>query len=500
MKRHGKRGCLRSALRFERLEDRLPLAGDVTASLNASGDISIFGDSAENAIAVFIRQQDAPAPDLLVVQGQAGTTVGGAAEQTFDVPAGGFHDLTVDLGSAQVPSGVERRLRGTAGVDVIDVGGFDLSGAFDISGKNGGVASLHDMNAAGQGTITFGAGASKGPRFANLRFGSSISLVNCQIGVSAEAGPQAAGGLSITTGPNVDVVTLVDTTVGGDMNITTNAGVDTITATNVSVGGALDVSTAAGADQLILTDFDVAGTTDVDMGSEVDTVIIVSGSQASAFHDDAEFHLGTGATNVFGGIGFATDDADPPNTLGVNFDGSLTIDAKGLSTVIALGAVNVATDLSITTGSGVDVVGAVQLDVQGDLTINTGGGVDAIVLGAVYGYTGDNHVGGATNIDTGGSADIVVIMHTTFDGPVTINLGAGNDVLVMRHNTFNPNSTVSANGGSGNNTAVFDSSFNPAAPNSLVNFRTRTGPNILNEVLIDFLLARAENWLNGVLE
>src|SRR4029077_14291884 len=106
---------------------------------------------------------------------------------------------------------------------------------------------------------------------------------------------------------------------------------------------------------------------------------------------------------------------------------------------------------------------------------------------------GDNHVGGTTNIDTGGSADIVVIMHTTFDGPVTINLGAGNDVLVMRHNTFN--STVPADGGSGKNTAVFDDTFNPDPPNSLQNFRTSTGPNLFNAVIIDFLLARAENWL-----
>lgn len=264
------------------------------------------------------------------------------------------------------------------------------------------------------------------------------------------------------------------------------------------MGGALDADTAAGADQLILTDFEVTGPTNVDTGSESDTVIIVSGSKASAFHDDAEFDLGSGAANVFGAIGFATDNADPPNTLGVNFDGSLTVNAAGRSTVVALGAVSVGTDLSVTTGNGIDVIGATQLSVQGNVTISTGGGVDAVVLGAVNGFTGDNFIGGTTKIDTGSSADIVVIMHTTFNGPVTINLGAGNDSLVMQHNTFN--STVSADGGSGNNQAVFDDTFNPAPPNSLQNFRTRTEPNAFNAVIIDFLLARAENWLNGVFE
>lgn len=496
MQRFLRHGGGRRGLSFERLEDRLPLAGNVTAAVSVDGDISILGDSAENAVAVFIRQQDGPAPDLLVVQGKAGTTVGGATEQTFDVPAGGFDDLTVNLGAANVAPGFLRRLRGTLGADVIDVGGFDLRGDLAITAKNGGVASVHDMQVDGDGSVAFGGGVSEGGIFASLRLGSTISLVNCAFGGDPAANPLPTGDLVLTTGSSADQFVLVGVTVGRDLKVTANAGVDTFTATNVSVGGALSANTAAGADQVILTDVEVAGPTNIDTGAGSDTVTIFSLGEVSTLHGNVLFNLGAGA-NVLGVVGFVPDGSDPPEALGVVFEGNLTANASGVSTVVALGAVDIGGDLAMTTGSGVDVFGATHMNVAGDVAINTGSGVDVVVIGAVPGYTGDNHIGGQTTINTGNSADVVVLQRTTFDGPLNINLGAGNDVLVLLENTYV--APVTASGGSGRNTAVYDDTFDPGPPNSLQVFGVQTDPNTFTAALVDFLLARAENWLSLVL-
>jgi len=439
----------RGGLRFERLEERFALAGDVFAGFDdITGNLTITGDTAENSIVVFF--DDNAVPNELVVEGVEGsdTTVNGVAEARFPVLMG-INEIDIRMDQARIPVR-PRSPRGTLGVDTVVIGGFNMDGNLSIVGVHGGVVTMHDLNVGGTGELTFGAGISAAIPSTRVKTGSVLTVVNSSF---------------------------------AELNITTSTSNDVVTLTQLDVTGAATLETGAGADQIVGVDLEVDGVATVNTGADVDTVNISSVARTTAFHDDVFIDLGNGKFNELSLVG-SLPDGDPNASLGLEIDRSLTVNARGSVDVIALAGVLVGVDLDITTSSGVDIIGATQLDVTGDLTIDTGSGADVVVLGRIPGFTGENTIGGETSLNTGNGNDVVVLAHTTFDGPVNISLGAGHDVLVMIDNEFN--STVSADGGAGFNTVVFDNTFD-----SLTNFRVRTAPNFVNAALVDFWLARA---------
>ena len=268
-------GTAHTTLRFETLERKQPLAGDVVVSL-VGGHLVIEGDEAANQISISSGEE----PGSFVIQGLEGTVVKLADAETGDPPA---------PETGLVVEGVRGHVR---------VG----------LGEGDDVLAVHDAHFRRGLTINTGAGADE------VRIGAAEDAdpVDPAEEVESDANVHLLGSLLINTGEEGDAVNVASASVGGLLTIATDGGDDTVNLGAEEVGeGAVAAAVGAGEDATLHAKLGVS----VLLGEGVDAVIAndvvtrgILGVGGGAGADSVEIHDSTAAIlGIRGGDGDAND-------------------------------------------------------------------------------------------------------------------------------------------------------------------------------------------------
>lgn len=310
--------------RFETLETRTLLAGNVTAAVTA-GELDIIGDAAGNAIQV----SQTTSGDWKV-QGIA-TTVNGHNAQTFPGVTAG---ILINLGNGNdfvkvfngtTPVGLDIQMG--AGNDVVQGSNLTVSDIFQIEvGDGNNTVSLNKIISNGPFGLGTGngndviaitnshlneeveMGTGNGTHVLSMNTVSTGGPVDIEMGDGADAvalvnitadrgfGIDLGGGTNslsanhvtvasnfdfdITGGDGKDAVALANVTLhGGELNINTNEGNDAVSIFQTTVNGDLKIDTGGGTDAVILntvndTEFD---SIDVSLGpGNYDALVVVN--------------------------------------------------------------------------------------------------------------------------------------------------------------------------------------------------------------------------------
>ncbi len=265
-------GTARTTLRFESLERKQPLAGDVVVSL-VGGNLVIEGDEAANQVAISSGEE----PGTFVIQGLEGTVVKMADAEPGDPP-------TPETGL--VVEGVRGHVR---------VG----------LGEGDDVVAVHDAQFRRGLTINTGAGADE------VRIGAAEDASpDPTEEVESDANVHIRGSLLISSGEDGDTVNVASASVGGLLTIATDGGDDTV---NLGAEAASEAAAAvsAGEDATLHARLGV----NVLLGDGVDAVVAndvatrgVLGVGGGAGADSVEIHDSTAAVlGIRGGDGDASD-------------------------------------------------------------------------------------------------------------------------------------------------------------------------------------------------
>jgi hypothetical protein len=200
-------GTARTTLRFEALERKQPLAGDVVVSL-VGGNLVIEGDEAANQILISSGEE----PGSFVIQGLEGTVVKLADAEPGDPPA---------PETGLVVEGVRGHVRVGLGE------GDDL-------------VAVHDAQFRRGLTINTGTGADE------VRIGAAEDAdpVDPAEEVESDANVHVRGSLLINTGEDGDTVNVASASVGGLLTIATDGGDDTV---SLGAEAASEAAAAVGA-------------------------------------------------------------------------------------------------------------------------------------------------------------------------------------------------------------------------------------------------------------
>ena len=201
----------RSKLRFESLERRLVMAGDVTVDFEGNS-LFITGDEVANHVEI---ARDGS--NNIVITGLNGETLTGDTS----VPAADVRSIVVLLGD---------------GADRVNLRRIDIAGSVTIS--------------AGRGHNRVNVG------------GSSANAVTL------------GQDLSILTGGGLDRVNVTRANVGRSLRVVTAQGNDEVLIQNSTIGRELTVSLGSGLNDLALEDLDVSRGMVVAAGSHVDTIAL----------------------------------------------------------------------------------------------------------------------------------------------------------------------------------------------------------------------------------
>ena len=365
----------RRSLRFEQLERRLLLAGDVKVAVSR-GDLIVTGDQNPAAGVDETVQIASLGGGAYRVTGSAGTQLvyNGQTGLEFDVPGvtrdvivdmkTGTDSVTVLMDSAHLPLPRNLKIKGGTGIDVITVEGGEITGAMTLDG---------------------------GSEDNTLEVTDTIVAKN--VSLKGLAG--------------VDTLTLGQVEFRGKLTVDTGAGNDQLT---INGGGivkdvAKDVSvkTGDGDDAVTLTGGDFGGKLTIDSGAGNDKNVTLDGGQVAK---DVSIKTGEGD--------------DVVEIIDGNLLGKLTINAGNGENVVTIDPTMVTKNVSITTGSGPDGVWLeeVELGLKAKLTISTGSGNDRVGLL-------DSTVPGNISISTGNNNDQVGLVRVHTDASITVKAGNG---------------------------------------------------------------------------
>lgn len=445
----------KKSLRFESLEDRVALAGDVTAAMSASGDLLIKGDVSENHIAIF-----SDGAGHIVVQGSDNTNIKAngnvGAQATFDANA--LRNVTINMGNAKT---VQGDVRGKFGADVVSITGIDLDGKLSIFGAHGGVVTVDGTSVKGSTSINFGNGVSSINGSAAV--GSVVSL-GATTANNLGVGGRATTDVTVDTGGSNDEISIAANAVGRNLNVRAHAGNDAISlggAGTLNVGGKLSVDAGAGDDTVVGANLDVTGKTSVEAGAGLDTVTLGS-AQANVnttFHSNADVQLGGGTQDsliVQGTMSSLTLPAagvSAAASANTTFAGNLSVTGGAGADAIGFNGAVVDGNLNVNAGAGADAVLAANLAVLGNASVSAGAGDDIVAMSAVAAAF-QTLVNGSTSIDLGAGVDTLSLAGTVLNGNVKLNGSAGADTMGLALSTLNGN--VAINGGANANTLAFD--------------------------------------------
>jgi len=272
--------------RLERLENRLPLAGDVAATLN-DGQLTILGDSADNDIRVV------EVGGVVTITGLAGTTVNGAPAAVFATPGLVKVDVNMGSGNDHLRQGI---IQPTGDVNVEMGDGDDI--VESSNARPGGNFSIK----AGQGDDFVGVGNATVGGDMNIDFEGTADLIMSRIAVDKN--------LSVVTKDGNDQISVeVNIAVGEDLNISTGKGDDIVTVANavnptpVDIGKSLTIDTDEGADRVTVLNVTTGEDLNVNTGKGDDRIRledVASGKSLSVSADDGDDFVS--ATNVAAAI------------------------------------------------------------------------------------------------------------------------------------------------------------------------------------------------------
>jgi hypothetical protein len=400
-----KRKHSRTNLRFEALERRQMLDGNITATV-VNNVLTLRGDTAYNGVAV-TESSNGVIEVIGLNQGvNSGnqsplpTTINGQSRKFFT----GITSININLNDGHVGTNegndavvlTNLTLSGSVnintsdGSDFVGVGQFDNSGNLVDSAVNsllGPVKILSGLAINGQGgddKIIVQNADLRGPAGPNLSItgtdgSDTLTLQNVAVvhalnitntgQLALNMDTISTNMLNISTGVGNDQISLTNSTVKSNANIATSFGNNSVTFNTVNLGW-LSTALGPGDNTLSATGVTVAHFTSISAGAGNDSVTfnnftgrgidIALGqgetSGVAAGNDTITFNTVTAASlSLKGGIGLGIDD-------------------------FSLTGVTVANALTINTGPGADTVGLTNVSVGTATTIDTGAGNDTVTL------------------------------------------------------------------------------------------------------------------------
>jgi hypothetical protein len=341
-------------LRFETLENRTLLAGNVTASV-ASGVLTITGDTGANNIQ--LAQTSAGTWRL----SGTGTQINGArAAQSFS----GVTDISMEL---------------AGGNDIVRCFGGTLSGDLSISNSALGNTTI---NLTGISAANISLSTSDGADSISLnRVQASGSILVHTFATDADAG---------------DNVNLNTVSTGTFASINTGGGNDTVTVNRYSGNGFLTVqtftATASGNDSVGIINSSTSQFVNVYTGNGNDRISIsrlsADSLQMITFHD-----------------GNDGDDTIVINRLTLAADGEIETGAGNDSVTVAFCTCG---RWSVFTGDGNDTVSIWTLSATDQVSVSTGDGTDKVTLSSVSAV---NQI--TADVGSGNSDTLTVVRSTT---------------------------------------------------------------------------------------
>ncbi|WP_425615829.1 hypothetical protein NA78x_005760 [Anatilimnocola sp. NA78] len=429
--------------RVESLEDRLNLAGAVTALL-AGPSLFLNGNNLDNEIRI-----EGTAAGAFTVSGVNGTTLNGVNNGSLNFTK--IQNIFVDLRN---------------GNDVATVVSAQLAGMLRFVGGNGNDELLFgEFNNENQTIANLQAIMGEGNDFVEVEGENNFSVPGSVLATlgngnnTFDIDPNVnltLGVTSITAGTGFDFLDFGDGTVNAkSMALSLGSG-----GSNVFLDGEVTITGA-------LTVIAGAGDDNVNPGDGGGTNFVLNGSAA--------FNLGDGNnsvdfehtnTTITGALSVVTGSGNDSIT---SFGNNLTVLAASLITgngndtiQLSANATLVRSSLAIDTGAGLDTLVAFAVTVNGATSVNMGEGIDLV-------FVDNSRFRGVVTMLTGGGNDDVSIedggendgIGTRFDSVVSIDLGAGNDDLFVgfdANDFVTTSSTVIVNGGLGND-FLFASGF-----------------------------------------
>jgi hypothetical protein len=420
-----------ASLAVERLEDRLPMAGDVAVAFNA-GILTIDGDNQANFLWVV---QDGGrtivAPSPFERGGQTRLRFRGAilnaplqleGVQAISVNLnGGDDDFVMNRAAGLQPNFRSLTVRGGSGNNRLEVWGVQVTQNMAVIGDVGRDAiRLNDVSVGGTLTVNGGQGDNE------LRLMRTQAAV---IQIAAGSGhdlidvrdANALSRLRVLPGDGNNLIDIASVGVSGQVEITTGVGDDWITLGALSGTAAIAIITGAGddrvftpenGDDIVLADIVLGQSLTVDMGLGDDRAYL---SQIGI----------DGPVTVNGGAGY-TEVVVTRADIG----GRLTIVGGDDTTRIRLLTVLVGQGIEVTSGLGNDLLRVSDSETPGEFLVRMGGGNDTVQL--------SNVTAGIADIGLGMGEDFLFLWQTYFGEIRRIGGGADRDTIRYPVNEFNP--------------------------------------------------------------
>jgi len=389
----------RSSLRFESLEQRLPLAGNVMAELVGS-TLRLTGDSMGNGVVVASAAGGKIAvisPDT-TINGSSGAFLTNRPVTSIVANLNGGDDTIVFSNTAEIYA--EARVF----IDSLRNGFADApaEAPFDV-------AALQ------------------------------TAIDNVAAGVTTFSIP---GSLTVTTADGDDAVG-IGGNVGGSVNVNLGSA-DNSNGLFIGanrIGGAVTVVGGRSNDFVALGNVTVAGRVSADLGDGSNCMFVAGEATAPTIIGSLAY-TGGANTDSFWILGKVTVRNDVRINTGLRGE-----DSVGFSTSEDGSAVNVLGNVVVNTGTGSDgdtvtLVGAIR----GAVSVTTGGGRDTVCVSSSVGW-----------ITSDGSNPVPVVEfagRSAVGLDLTINTGAGNDLITIGGSTVGRNATIDA--GSGNDDVRID--------------------------------------------
>lgn len=425
------------SLRLESLEKKIPLAGDVTATL-VGGDLILAGDIDDNSVQV-VRDGSLAMPGVgdVSVNGLAGTTVNGMASDSFtvtgdvifDFTAGGNNNATVGESIFANPDALELpgnvSVEGGAGDEFLNVQNSIINGSASLSdsiGGSGANVSVTDSLVTGDVSNS------------NISDYSDIALQTATVN----------GNVTLTANGTDLLQTILDfrsSSIGVDVRVDSNADLVGTRFRGISVG-----------DDVIHISGD--GNDFVDFGANLSGV-------GNTIGDDLRLLTGGGNDEVFlagfnvgddlvfnGGEGddtFSTDLLDNPNTVGDD----VYLSGKAGNDIFFLAETEIGDKLRISGNDGDDFVGGEGLVVGRSTLISLGSGINQADF---------TDVTGARSLTVLGRGENTVILNDiTTSHFVTVLTSSGADLVSMFN--VNTHSAMVATHSGNDDVSIVDSAF-----------------------------------------
>lgn len=362
-----------SSLRIECLEQRLPLAGNVTAQLQGS-TLLLTGDAQDNLLAVA-----SAARGRIAVIGSSATTINGS-----DLPyvtSRAITNIVANLNGGNDGIGFGNSAAGFANQFrrvgfPVPFNPTDLQTVMNV--VSGGVSTF---SLPGSLTVTTAAGNDGVGLIGNVSGSVAVNLG------SALPGPANFNGFAIGD----DTIELAANTIGGAVRVVGGAQDDAVSLNGTNVGGGLSVALGAGTNGI-----DVAA-----YGATIGSFAYNGGAGDDIVFLRNDIRVRNGASVVTGPSGDDVVHMDAPVTVG----GSMVINTGN--------------------GGGGDAVN-VAGDIRGAVSVTTGAGDDRIVMGL-----GDCRIGLGLSISSGAGDDLIGVVSTPIGLNAAIDAGAGKDAVAL---------------------------------------------------------------------